>query len=87
MSNWVKLVGVYIFPFPKDIVRQVVNRFDGVSDVYNSWSDKDPITGREISKKCWNGLHENPDDPYKDTHCSSLQYCKCFCHDYRKVNR
>lgn len=41
--------------------------------------ERDPITGREISKECWNGHHDNPGSAM-DGACQEVM-CKCLCHE------
>ena len=36
--------------------------------------EKDPLTGRDIGKECWNGHHDEGCDE---------DLCKCLCHERR----
>lgn len=44
--------------------------------------EKDPITGRNLSQKCWNGFHEDWDGEEWNGICHDQ--CECMCHDERR---
>lgn len=45
--------------------------------------ERDPLTGRDISKACWNGHHQQStrDFEREDEDCCHEEMCKCFCHE------
>jgi len=44
--------------------------------------EKDPLTGRDISKKCWNGHHQQGQLPGdSDDGCCPEEMCRCLCHE------
>lgn len=46
--------------------------------------EKDPLTGRKISKACWNGHHQQSQGErarYEEVKCCQEEMCKCLCHD------
>jgi hypothetical protein len=40
---------------------------------------QDPITGQWISRRCWNTLHQEPDEDDAHQQCQETN-CDCPCH-------
>lgn len=45
----------------------------------------DPITGREISKHCWNGSHQHFDAVWQENTGCNERKCGCLCHPRNQV--
>jgi hypothetical protein len=41
---------------------------------------QDPITGRQLSRRCWNTLHQRPKEDDANEECQKSN-CDCLCHD------
>jgi hypothetical protein len=50
--------------------------------LFSGTLQQDPITGRFLSRRCWNTLHQ-PQEPNSKPHptCDECG-CECACHDY-----
>jgi hypothetical protein len=48
--------------------------------LFSGTLQQDPITGRHVSRRCWNTLHQEADDAEPHQQCRETS-CDCLCHE------
>ena len=48
--------------------------------LFSGTLQQDPITGRHLSRRCWNTLHQEADDAEPHQQCRETS-CDCLCHE------